>query len=356
MRAWNRLAMAAFACAVSLALACSGKTAGGDGDGGGGGSSGGGASACDDYFKAAFSGACPGTLEPPPSEIARVQSRFDTLCAEALALPGVGITSANLEACVAAIQSTSCAVLDDEYGACSFTSGSLGEGASCVTNAQCGTGACSAGVQASDGGTTVCGVCSAAVPLGGSCTNGQSCGPDAICNYGAMGDQTCVAVVNVGEGGACNTAFERCNSGLQCNSSGVCAAPGDAGAACQSDLQCAAPLVCPSVNGAASTCQPAGPVGAPCNSAVECTSGLGCDFTSHQCTSVTWVAAGQPCNGGSISCLVGSCPAGNPGANGNCPTVIPDGQPCNPTDGTTTCDTFAQCTQGVCVLGYAACP
>ncbi|HEY5240636.1 MAG TPA: hypothetical protein VIJ22_04185, partial [Polyangiaceae bacterium] len=124
MRAWNRLAMGTVACALSLALACSGKTAGGDGDGGGG-SSGGGSSACDDYFNAAFSGACPGTLEPPPSEIARIQSRFDTLCAEALALPGVGITSASLEACVAAIHSTSCAVLDDEYGACSFTSGSL---------------------------------------------------------------------------------------------------------------------------------------------------------------------------------------------------------------------------------------
>ncbi len=358
MRAWNRLAMGAVACALSLALACSGKTTGGDGDGGGG-SSGGGSSACDDYFNAAFSGACPrNNLAPAPSEIARVQSRFDKLCADALALPGVGITSASLEACVAAIQSTSCAVLDDQYGACSFTSGSLAAGASCLTDAQCGTGDCSAGVQAPDGGITVCGVCSAAVPLGGSCANGQSCGPNAMCNFGAMADETCVAVVSVGEGGACNSAFDRCNSGLQCNSSGVCAVPEGPGAACRSDWDCAPPLACPAPAAGPSTCQPEGAVGAPCYDAAECTSGLHCDLTSYQCTSVTWVAAGQPCNGGSLSCLVGGCSMASPEGTetGTCPTVIPDGQPCNPTDGTTTCDTFAQCTQGVCVLGYATCP
>jgi hypothetical protein len=38
---------------------------------------------------------------------------------------------------------------------------------------------------------------------------------------------------------------------------------------------------------------------------------------------------------------------------GKCPTVIPDGQACNPSDPTTSCDTFAgfaSCHNGTCVL------
>jgi hypothetical protein len=141
MKAWNCLTLAAIACTVSLTLACSGKTVSGDDPDGGGGSSGGGgggiAGACDDYFQAAFSGSCPGTLDPPPSEVAHLQSRFDTLCVDDLGLPGVGITADQLEACVAAIKSTSCAVLYDEYGACDFGStGSLAASASCVTDSQ----------------------------------------------------------------------------------------------------------------------------------------------------------------------------------------------------------------------------
>jgi hypothetical protein len=349
MRTRLGLVIAAVAGAVGLMLACSGKTVGGNGGGGGG-------SACDDYFQAEFAGSCPGTVTPPASEVARIQARFDTLCAEALALPGVGITSSGLESCVSAIKSTSCGVLNVPHGACSFDTGSLAAGGSCVTDSQCQTGDCSAGVESPDGGIQTCGVCSAPVPVGGSCANGGSCGPHAICNYASTGAQTCVAITQVAAGGACNTAEEQCNPGLACNASGVCAAPGPAGTPCESAQSCEAPLVCPIVGGGPSTCQAASAAGGPCGSAVDCALGLSCDFSTHQCTSVSWVAAGQACNGGSLLCLVGYCPSGNTGTSATCPTIIPDGQPCNPTDTTSSCDTFAQCTGGVCTLGYGSCP
>jgi hypothetical protein len=65
-----------------------------------------------------------------------------------------------------------------------------------------------------------------------------------------------------------------------------------------------------------------------------------------------------------VRCLVGTCATttDDEGA-GTCPTVIADGDPCAigidyvSSADTETCDTFAQCSQGVCVLGApATCP
>jgi hypothetical protein len=353
------VSIALVACAVGLTPACSGKTVsetnGGDGGSSSGSSSGGGAtSACDDYFQAAFSGTCQGIALPPPSEVARIQSRFDTLCNDALALPGVGLSSADLEACVAAVKSHGCSVLDESNGPCAFETGSLGAGTACVTDAQCTSGACSAGIPLADGGTaSACGTCSAPVPVGEPCDNGQ-CGAGEACSSNANGDATCFAITSVGAGATCNGDTTGCNQGLICNSSAVCATPGGAGAACEEDQECAAPLVCPSVNGTA-TCQPVGAVGAPCVSASECQTGLTCASNStHQCATATWVAAGQPCSD-TILCLVGSCPE-NGSNTATCPTVIPDGQACSEEDQTSTCDWFANCTGGTCVLGYPSCP
>jgi hypothetical protein len=335
------------ACALGLIVACSGKTAGG----GGGGPS----SACDDYYQAVISSTCSGNLVPPASEVTRVQARFDTVCEQALALPGSSVTASALEACVSAVKA-SCAVLDDEYGACSFGPGTLAAGSSCVSDGQCQAGDCSAGTESPDGGAPACGMCAAIVGLGQSCTGGASCGPSAACISGTtQGVETCVAVAHVGAGGACDTQPTQCNAGLVCSTTGTCETPGGSGAACGSDQECAPPLVCPSANGP-STCQPAGGIGGSCVSAYECTSGLDCDFTTHQCTAVTWAGASQPCGTG-IRCLVGNCTLAGTATTGTCPAIIPEGQPCNASDpSTSTCDTFANCTGGICVLGFATCP
>jgi hypothetical protein len=350
MKTWHRFTMTAVACAAGLTLACSGKTTG-DGGGGTG-------NACDDYFQIAFSGLCASGPLPPASEVTRIQGRFDTLCADALALPGAGITASTLESCVAAIKSGGCAVADQENGPCSFTTGSLAAGSSCVTEAQCQSGTCTAGNEAPDGGTLLCGTCATPVAIGQSCANGQGCGPNAVCNYGTgTSSPTCAAITFGTAGAPCNESTTQCSAGLVCDvMTQKCAAPGGAGAACDSDQACIAPLVCPPAASGASTCQSPVAAGAACTDDADCASGLGCTQTTHQCAAVTWVSAGQPCSD-TARCLVGGCPSTGSTVGGTCPTVIADGQPCNESDSTTsTCDTFANCEGGTCVLGYAACP
>jgi hypothetical protein len=355
MRPWHGFVWAAVACTVGLTVACSGKTVGGNGDGDGGG--GANASACDDYFQAAFAGSCPGTLSPPASELAHYQSRFDTLCTQDLALPGVSLTAESLEACVAAIKATGCAVLnDDQGGPCNFATGSLNAGASCSTDAQCASASCSAENILPDGGVMTCGTCAPLIPIGGACTDvNQACGPGATCAPSATGAETCAAITSGGAGASCAIETVQCAEGLVCNPSGVCAAPGAAGTACQEDQQCASPLVCPAITGTG-TCQPPSAVGGPCSGGSGCQSGLACNFSTHQCVAVTWVQPGQPCNGGNLVCLSGSCPISGSSDTGTCPTIIPDGQPCDSTSIASICDTFANCTGGVCVLGTPSCP
>jgi hypothetical protein len=346
MRVCHRFGIASLTCAFGLALACGGKTSGPGGGGGG--------SPCDDYFQAVFSSSCQGNVVPPASELTRIQSRFDTLCAAALALPGLTFNSSNLEACASAIKSSGCTVVEQDPGPCSFDeTGTLATGAACVSDDQCQSDECSAGSETSDGGTSICGTCGATVAVGQSCQDGQQCPAKSACT-GTGGSLTCAAITYGAAGASCNGSSLQCNTGLVCNTAEQCAAPAGSGAGCNTDQQCASPLVCPAVSGA-STCQNANMAGGPCAGSGDCTSGLTCDFTTHQCATVTWVDAGQPCSETAL-CLVGSCPTTGTSTTGTCPTVISDGQPCNGNSTTSTCDTFAQCTAGTCVLGYPSCP
>jgi hypothetical protein len=351
MKTWNRLAVAAIACAAGLTLACSGKTAG---NGPGGSSGGGGNNGCDDYFQAIYAeGLCTGASPLPASEVTRIQARFATLCSEALTLPGEGISSAGLEACVTALRAQGCTVLEQNDGPCSFNAGTLPTGSACVTESQCTGGSCTAGNGTSDGGQVLCGTCGTLPAIGQPCAD-EECALGAVCNTGGDGGEVCVAITYGAAGATCNGFTTQCNPGLICNELvGQCAAPGGAGTACEEDQVCAAPLVCPSATGP-STCQMPGSTGAACVDDTDCTAGLGCGQTTHQCESITFAAAGQACSE-SIRCLVGSCPAPNGTVGGNCPAVIPDGQPCSESD-TATCDTFANCEGGTCVLGYPSCP
>jgi hypothetical protein len=355
MRTWHRFTLAAIASSLGLALACGGQTSGVGG--GGGGSSGAGPSACDDYFQTVFASNCEG-LVPPPSELSRIQSRFDQLCAAALALPGVSITATALETCVSTIKSSGCSSFDRSNGVCAFDVGSLGTGSSCFTDDQCQSGNCTAGSAGPDGGQVVCGTCGAALAIGQPCTGGQSCGPNATCSFsGSSSTGTCAALTYGNLGAPCNETSSLCNSGLYCDTTKQqCSTPGGAGAPCNSDQACTSPLVCPFVTAGAATCQSPGAAGASCQSDEQCASGLGCDSGTQKCGAVSWVSAGQACSA-DVRCLVGSCPFDGTGqTGGTCPAVIPDGQPCSASDQTTTCDTFASCIGGTCLLGYPSCP
>jgi hypothetical protein len=170
----------------------------------------------------------------------------------------------------------------------------------------------------------------------------------------------CLPVTRGDAGAQCDGIQTLCKSGLTCNRAvGGCSTPGAAGAPCGDTSDCSGALVCPIPQSAStSTCQTAGQAGATCSADRDCAAGLGCDYTKNVCATITWVAAGQACSA-TARCLVGYCPSSPAGSpqSGTCPTVIPDGQSCNSTDETHTCDTYADCLGGVCVLfGESSCP
>jgi hypothetical protein len=343
MKKRHRFALAAIAGALGLSLACGGTTATTSG------------SACGDYFDAEFgsTASCPGAVIPPASEVARLRPRFVSACGDVIGEPGSAVTASALEACVAAIKADPCQALDDTRGPCFFEYGTGAAGVACAEDSQCASGSCSAQSETADGGTTgSCGVCAPVVAVGAPCEG--TCGANAECGPAPSGDSTiCVAITVVAAGGACTGSGQECAEGLVCNPSGVCAAPGGAGAPCVFSEECQAPLTCPSGASGQTTCQPGAAAGAACTSSSDCQPGLGCG-AGQTCVAMTWVSAGQPCNA-TASCLVGGCPATGTTTSGTCPTVIADGQPCSEGDSTTTCDTFATCTGGVCVLGYPTC-
>jgi hypothetical protein len=273
-----------------------------------------------------------------------------------MALPGSALTASALEACVAAIKSEGCTVATDESGPCSFSVGTLAAGTTCAYGLQCESDLCTMGASSSVGGAPTCGTCAPIASAGQTCGDDTACGPGLLCEFTATGTGTCLTVTSVGAGQACDEVRTQCQAGLYCNG-GTCAATGKQGDPCTTDAACAAPLVCPTLTGAASTCQNAGQAGATCGNNLDCIANLVCSPTTRQCQAVTWVAAGQPCNETAL-CLIGSCGADAvQSQQGNtCPTVIPDGQPCTPDDQTHTCDSFATCIGGTCVLGAPSCP
>jgi hypothetical protein len=81
----------------------------------------------------------------------------------------------------------------------------------------------------------------------------------------------------------------------------------------------------------------------------DCASGLGCALATHVCAPITLASAGQPCDGATTRCWVGSCLASAADAGVSvCPDVIPDGQSCAAQGDQ--CDDFADCIGGVCTI------
>jgi hypothetical protein len=342
MTAWHRLGFAAFASTLGIATACSST----GGTGGPGGPTG---NTCGDYFDAVFAGSCNGPARPA-DEVARERALFLPLCANALSLPGEGVTASQLEACAQSLKSTGACLLSGvPTAACTFSPGTLGAGSACADSGQCASGDCNKSGAASDGGTTTnnaCGVCTAVVAVGQPCTGG-GCGQNAVCDS-TVSPPVCAAVTFVDVGGSCNSTSLRCNAGLYCDSATrKCAAPGGAGTPCSNAIgqACSPPLVCA---GTPLTCQNAIAEGGACQVDSQCASGLGCSTATHQCAAITWADGGQPC-GATIRCKVGSCPSAGGTTSATCPAIIPDGSACNNTTAAGTCDVFSQCTGGVCV-------
>jgi hypothetical protein len=83
MKNWHRFPLAAIVASMGVTLACGGKT--------GGGVPSDVSAACDDYFQTFVAGPCGVSGPLPPDEVAHLRGRLDTLCANALALPGTGL-------------------------------------------------------------------------------------------------------------------------------------------------------------------------------------------------------------------------------------------------------------------------
>jgi hypothetical protein len=299
-------------------------------------------SPCDEYFDAITANPCGTGPTLPDSETARVRSRFERVCAVYTSLPGSTIGGDALEACAAAIQAAGCAGATSTPAVCAVM-GTLPTGAACNEPFQCQSGVCFEGAGPIDAGpsTSSCGQCVAVSALGQPCQ--QNCTAGAVCDFDAA-TPTCVVPTVRAAGASCDGLTLLCGAGLYCDTTGTCTALLAAGEPCTSGAQCAPPATCP-----AGQCQAPGTAGAGCEGDEQCVAGLACSVASMTCGAVTWSSSGQPC-GDLTRCLVGACELGTM----TCPTVIDDGQPCSPDDPSATCDRYAQCTGGVCVLVDAA--
>ena len=312
------------------------------------------AAACGAVFDAVTTGTCA-TPGQPVDFVAHERARYILACTGNLALPGYGYATAQIQACVTALDAapglycslsspTSPASIAAEkaiVAACSL-GGTAAPGVPCEQGTQCASGNCES--PAVPGyGATGCGTCVAAIPVGQSCAGtGATCDRTANCDYSAA-TPVCRAVTPGDAGAPCDDNYETCDVGLGCSpTTKVCGTPGGLGAACAESIDCAAPLVC---RGTPLTCQAQGQLGATCNEDSECASSL-CSPGTGQCVTPSWIAPGQPCSA-SDRCESGSCvfTAGV----GTCPTVIADGQPCGTSD-TAVCDLQADCIGGVCKL------
>jgi hypothetical protein len=324
--------------------------------------------ACGHYFQATFL-RCGGPTWTG-SELTRVENRFLVACANRLALPNIGVTAAALETCAAALLVSPCQLPLHPFPECDFR-GSLSEAAPCRDGAQCQSGTCG---SATLGMTmTSCGTCAAVTPDGGTCeteTTRTACPAGQVCiaRYDDPYNPafTCTSVARPGGGARCDEVGNLCQPGLACFNE-ACIAPLPLGERCKHDDvsggSCAPPAAC---NTLEQTCM-AGKAQDPCAADVECASGFACVLApcptgescaaQGECAAVTWRAAGDTCDLYASRCQVGSCNVGAGGTTGTCPRVLADGTTCNPSDPSTTCDTFSDCFELTCTPHDAAtCP
>lgn len=312
-------------------------------------------SACTTYAKAivSYTSRCEGTVDPAQENA--LVSRFAQRCQSELSLPGVsGDAASALGACANAIQGASCNASFDSIAACASTNGgTLADGAACASGLECKSGACTG--EAATG----CGTCQAAVADGAACDGSAPCVAGDTCSFSASG-AVCKKLGPPGDVGATCSTNAECKAPNHCalgsGSTGTCAAPVGSGGSCVETTDCDSGLIC--MGGSTRTCSAPLGAGAACTGG-DCGVGYACD-ADLTCHAVEFVAPGGTCDGDERFCSKGSCPLpqdGSGGADptGTCPTIIADGQPCDPASTTAQCDAFASCIGGKCTLVAAAC-
>jgi hypothetical protein len=309
-RRW--VVVCAFAAgALGLAIACGGKATAG-------------ASACAD-FQAALEPCVGGNFDG-----------FQSYCEALLTLPGTEPNAtSDLETCARSLNCTTLASTGAGPAACdAFSVGTLGAGASCVSSTQCQSSGCTYTSQTSPSGISGswgCGTCDAPIAVGQPCgsmtqTNAD-CVPPAECIFGSGTSGTCEVPDAGGADAALPPGETIVGMGASCTPNNSGGPTIDGGI--PTLMLCQTPLTC----GPQSTCVP-----------------------------VTYAAAGQPCNDNATQCAVGGCnmtgpiPTDGGSGTGTCPTVIPNGQACDPTSSTAVCQNFSSCIDGTCqTINVAAC-
>jgi len=265
-----------------------------------------------------------------------VESRMKVVCASAMTLNGTAITPQFLNNCSGALKNLSCDRDFDDIAACNAPPGTLGAGAACVSSEQCATEWC----KKSD--STTCGACTARVAVGGTCTSSSQCVEGARCSTGK-----CVAQIENPVGGSCDsTKGESCQSGLYCDySTKTCKAFVAAGGACSISAPCQRDLTCDATSKTCVKPTLAGE-GQACSTTVRCQTGLLCDPASQKCAKITMVKPGGDCDSSLMRCEQGQCNE----VTKKCPTLIADGGACTPGDNAQTCEAYASCVDGKCLL------
>lgn len=328
--------------------------------------------ACTAYVSAAnlYSVKCTGGVDP--THVGANDTRFATYCDALEKLPGVASNFNDaISACATAIGAADCNTTIDQIPACTtgIPNGTLNPGDACASGLQCASGGCSAGAQLDDGGSSTCGTCEAPAADGADCSSapcvtGDTCSL-SIDSSGNLAE-TCTAQAAPGATGATCSSDGDCLGPNHCNfasadaQTGTCAAPSAAGATCSANQNCATGLVCTGTD--TQVCTTAVAVGGTCASSTDCAIGLACDATSLKCATQVYGAPGATCDSGVNGCSQGTCnipqssdPDAGTATTGTCPTVITDGQACDDSDASQTCDDYASCVGGVCMLLPATC-
>jgi len=301
-------------------------------------------SACDNYAGAILDAdvRCGIRTAISSDERSAYISRFRVVCNEAITATGSGITSGFLSGCTSALsKNPSCSSTPPE---CATPAGSLAIGAACGGDEQCQSTHCAVsgnGGSADAGISNSCGTCKATIADGAACAPDDTCVAGDQCSNGICVKETSSTGGSGPIGSACQGDTD-CASPNHCDfTAGICAAPGNAGAACFIAGDCASGLICTTSN----QCEKPVATGGPCHGG-DCATGLGCDQTAHKCASISFAAQGAACDGDAVLCDRGTCIlSANGTTTGTCPTITQDGAACGAGQ---TCDDFAECIGGQC--------
>jgi hypothetical protein len=327
---------------------------------------------CGAYIAAenAYSIKCNGGVDT--THVSADNARFSTYCNALEKLNGISPNfDSAIAACATALTAADCNTTIDQIAACNtgIPNGTLNPGDACSTGLQCASGGCSAGTELADGGSSTCGTCEAPVGDGADCSSAPCVAGDT-CSLSIDGSgnlsSTCTAVTTPGATGATCSSDDDCLGPNHCNfasadaQTGTCGAPSAAGVACSANQDCAPGLVCTGTD--TTTCVTAVAAGGTCASSTDCAIGTACDTTTLKCTTVVFGAPGAACDEAEHLCTQGQCnipqssdPDAGTATTGTCPTVIADGQACDDSDASQTCDDYASCVGGVCTLLPAIC-